>query len=293
MGVECFPVKNLIAMSGSDDDEKYEIATCQDPDDAHRRQQLSSNVESIADDKRKQKYLKRKFFQLVLLSEQLRNLYTGGAKFNPIEVGFALCWIPIPGEYSIASSLQRHYSTETPVSSQQVENSKADNYNRTGHVDGTSNSLTKKNSNKLRAENSGRYGLMDSAAEMIGLCATKRLIALTREECLEILQTSQLNVNKEKATIEVNGDDRKWWQRWGKHRLSDTEKWSTGGVIVVCPFNGVENRSSSTIFLSCVLRDVKKTASKSKIESYQTTRRLDLLTEEHLVAVWRRLLSNF
>ena len=66
---------------------------------------------------------KMKFFQMTLVSNEIRSLFSGGAKFNPMEMGLTMCWVPL-----------------TPLIN--------------------SNSAT-------RAERSGRYGLMDQAADFL------------------------------------------------------------------------------------------------------------------------------
>ena len=66
---------------------------------------------------------KSKFFQMPLVSNEIRSLFSGGAKFNPMEMGLTMCWVPL-----------------TPLIN--------------------SNSAT-------RAERSGRYGLMDQAADFL------------------------------------------------------------------------------------------------------------------------------
>lgn len=76
-GVERFPVEQLVAIGGGENAVK--VTTCLDTD-------LASNSAC----KKKQKC-----FHLSLVSESIRSLYAGGAKFNPIEVGMSLCSVPI------------------------------------------------------------------------------------------------------------------------------------------------------------------------------------------------------
>jgi hypothetical protein len=112
-----------------------------------------------------------KFFRLGLLSKEVRSLFAGAAKFNPMEAGLALCWVPIPGTGSAhpksdetTSDNRMHPKDIKPLSS-------------------TSSSPV---------ENRGRYGLADEAVEFIGRYATRRVVDLPRDEVLKLLEFSTL-----------------------------------------------------------------------------------------------------
>lgn len=81
--VGIFPLLNLAVTSG--DRRASEIESYLLPSEAF-----------VVTNKEGEPFLKKKFFQLSLISDEIRTLFSGGAKFNPMEVGTTICAIPIP-----------------------------------------------------------------------------------------------------------------------------------------------------------------------------------------------------
>lgn len=138
-GVERFPVEQLVVFGGGE--QAVHVTT-------NQMGQEYELIDEALKTNSKVEGKKTKFFQMTLVSNEIRSLFSGGAKFNPMETGLTLCWVPL--------------TTLIP-----------------------SNSLT-------RAERSGRYGLMDEAADFIGKCATRRLLTLSIDESIELLDKGKL-----------------------------------------------------------------------------------------------------
>jgi hypothetical protein len=94
-----------------------------------------------------------RFAQLTLVSEEIRSLYKGGAQFSPIHVGMAVCSIP----------------TTTLASSEDDSEKKSDVSAR-----------------------SVRYALMDKAVDLVGQCATKRVVCLSLEQSKRLLKDASI-----------------------------------------------------------------------------------------------------
>ena len=258
-GVEVFPADRLVVTCGGDD--AFDVETCQDPNLAHR---LVERNAALPDDNIKV-HRKRRFFQLVLVSDPVWNLFKGGAKFSPTQVGLGLCWVPIPGYY---------YAGERPRPSQLDDEM---NGNKQYEP-----SVVRCEDISSRAAHSGRFGVLDDAAEYIGQRATKRVLALTQQQALELLTKSTLDLMMGPASNDEDSSSSAWWDRWGKHRLQHTAEWSPGAVIAVVPC-GNDDSGCSTLFLPCVLQD----------RAGQQGRQINLLSEQKLKDIWTRLLKSF
>jgi len=218
---------------------------------------------------------KRRFFQLVMVSDAIRNLFAGGAKFSPMEAGLALCWVPIPGPYkprrsAMTTSKNGQKKLKLEPSDDRCEAMEEEN----GDDDTVEEETNKEEelvSATTRAAKSGRYGLMDEAAELMELYATKRMLQLSVDECLELLEHFVLVIqDKEKNTPSL---------------LSQLEGCSPGAMVGVCRIPAAafgtkhQEREDTRIWLSCVL--VRQSTESSV---------LNLLTEVKLAASWLRIL---
>ena len=241
-GVDVFPAHRLVVVGGGDD--AASVASCQTLNIAHK----AVRREDVANDTKVHR--KRRFFQLVLVSEEIRNLFKGGAKFNPMEVGLPLCFVPIPGYY-------RKNLPSKDAGGKVLE---------TAQVEDSSN----------RAVQSGRYGLLDEAAEVLGRCASKRILALTQTQALTLLETKSLKYVSQGQGGDAENQISSWWERWGKNSPRDVGEWSSGAVIAVVACG------ESTLFLPCVLKD----------QTDQQGREMYILTEQRLTEAWSRLLRS-
>jgi hypothetical protein len=200
-GVQRFPVEELVTVGGGE-----------------RAYQVTTNV--IGSETSSAETLKKpKFLQLTLVSKEIRTLFAGGAQFHPMELGLALCWVPLG---PVTDSLSTYNKKEKSTTNLALKRS--------------------------------RYGLMDDAAEMIGRCATKRILRLSIEPTRSLLKTRSL------------GDVVKTFPELA------TE--SSGSIIAIYNSSTLETE----IFLSCALQE--KTGS------------LDLLTERRTSGAWLRLLES-
>ena len=277
-GVTRFPSEHLVITGGpavrGEEGVISQIETCLDPDVAHT--EIVSAEEGDGDDvpdSLKKIPRRRRFFQLGLASDEIRSLYSGGAKFAPAEVGLTLCSIPIPGPWRRPKIKSNNKKPEGNASSSR------------------------------RPEKSGRYGLNDKAAELVGYCATRRVVAATHDECQRLLKSraliieSAIGERSESQSLQLQERDQDqlsiWWQKWGKSRIHDISTWESGAVIVACAviddYHESRDKESSaesapvlphTIFLSCLLRDEDGTSNK----------RLELLTEQRISDCLTRLL---
>ena len=170
-----------------------------------------------------------KFFHLTFVSKEIRSLFKGAAKFNPVECGLTLTIIPVP-----SSDGKNRAKRPTFESS----------------VDGN------------RSVKSNRFALTDEAVEMIGRCATKRIIDFDYEQVIELLRRSCLDYKSISTAM---------------------DEWATGGVIARYAVKTQDDKQSKTIYLSCALRLSDKPDSEKQ---------LVLLTEKRVVASWLRLLEN-
>jgi 16S rRNA C967 or C1407 C5-methylase (RsmB/RsmF family) len=295
-GVESFPVERLVVMGGGDD--AIHVTTCLDPQEAHtivRRDDASPPKPNDAlnsndtHTKQQKVHRRRRFIQLTLISEVLQSLYQGGAKFNPMEAGLSLCWVPIPGLYRAdhnISNKQKQQHLEAKDSDGAAES--------LGQRDNAAPTVAGGDFTTRRAVKSGRFGLMDESVEYLGRCASKRLVALTRTEALEMLQTSRLNCRtaikaSDPSTIAVTSSS-PWWIQWGKQRLADLEQWPLGAAIAVVEAGERSNDNiiagGSTIFLPCVLRK------DTEVDMMNGSLCLELLTEQRYSDPWKRLLES-
>jgi 16S rRNA C967 or C1407 C5-methylase (RsmB/RsmF family) len=283
-GVDRFPLENLVVMGGGDS--APDIETCLDPDVAHVKiSEIGDNDGNV----QAKKYPRRRFLQLALVSQEIRSLFAGGAKFSPIEAGLALCWVPIPGRWRRPINSKTNYSLEAQTEQVACADTTNPRDDDAGNEEKCNFVVKSEESATSRSEKSGRYGLLDEAAELIGNCATRRIVALTKAECLQLLESSFLELNHVTSKVEYASnpsvvEDAAWWKKWGKSRLQDMTSWSSGAAIVVSGCGDASNSDLlSSIFLSCVLRD----------EDYGTHfRRLELLSEKRLSDSFLRLLKS-
>jgi 16S rRNA C967 or C1407 C5-methylase (RsmB/RsmF family) len=261
-GVEVFPTARLAVVGGGH--EAVNVESCFDPDEAHTAvlrygDDMASKIEQNGSLISK----KRRFLQLVLVSEELRNLFLGGAKFSPMEAGLALCWVPVPGKYWEYGRVKPTASEHEETVSHEGAASVQGEYNKARFEDPIA-----------RSSASGRYGLLDEAAEYLGRCATKRMVSLTNTETLQLLNAGFLMV----STMDSEGLDREATlsneTTLGEQRLNDLHKWSLGAAI------SVTQCGHSKLFMPCVLRT-------DRAEEKQ----LGLLAEQRLTEAWKRLLE--
>ncbi|KAG7349303.1 RNA methylase [Nitzschia inconspicua] len=153
-GADNFPFEDIVIIGGGT--RAAAVTTCELIDNSSKPSKKGNEETDIR---------QSKYFRLVLVSKETQSLYAGAAKFNPMEVGLTLCWIPIPNTASNAA---------------QSSTAKA----RTHSPDGTP---------LPRNERSGRYGLADEAVEVVGRHATKRIFDLPREHTVRLLSESFLH----------------------------------------------------------------------------------------------------
>ena len=290
--VDVFPSERLVVWIGSGEEEAATVTTCLDPEEAHklvRREDMEDAKEKIA--------RKRRFLQLTLVSDEIMTLYKGGAKFSPMEVGLVLCWVPVPGLY------RESYDNESSKKKKRKQ--------KGGESDSCVDSngvkeVVRFEDSTARAVKSGRYGVLDEAAEFLGRTATKRLVALTRSEALQLLSLSSLDVGPiessasqaQSSTVNGINEDAWWWEsKWGKQRLPDLQGWGAGAVIAVVLCGQINSSSAegyqsqnrntgssySNIYLPCVLRQ--------SFSNEESSMWLELLAEQRLTDAYKRLLG--
>ena len=257
-GVECFPVDRLVITGGGDD--AYGVTTCLNPEQAHteiRRDEncLREDTCSTAQRNEQKVHRRRRYMQLTIVSKEIQSLFKGGAKFSPMETGLSLCWVPIPGlcraDNHTGSKEKGNESSDDPIG---------------------------------RAVRSGRYGLLDEGTEFLGKYATRRVVALTQSEALELIESSFLSLNSlSSSSVGVSKDDSvyPWWNRWGKQRLHDVVNWDSGAVIAVFSAGTLAEDGAAlpTVFLPCALRGGNE------------GRRLEILMERRFSDPIKRLLE--
>ncbi|CAB9501397.1 Multisite-specific tRNA:(cytosine-C(5))-methyltransferase trm4a [Seminavis robusta] len=264
-GVEPFPVERLVIRQGGDD--AVNVTSCMDPDEAHtlvpwdnsedfaakNKGSITSNTTKIP--------RKRRFFHLVLISEQIRNLFKGGAKFSPMEVGLSLCWVPVPGQYREAPPGKTVHQPDT-----NEENKEA----------------TRFEDSAARAAQSGRYGLLDEAAEFLAHRATKRIVGLAQSQALQLLEAGHLSVQSTTAGELATSSKAPSGSRWGQQRLGDLTNWSMGAAIAVvtCGWTDGDGEQPCPLFMPCVLKQQEALG-----------RHLSLVAELRLADAWKRLLQ--
>jgi 16S rRNA C967 or C1407 C5-methylase (RsmB/RsmF family) len=188
------------------------VTTCVSPDDEPTVSSDSSGG-----------YRQQKFLSLSLMSKGIQSLYAGAAVLNPMEAGLSLTWVPIPG---------------TGVRPSRIIPSEESN-------------AAEKDNATLRGKRVGRYGLANEAAEVIGRCASRRVVDISRDDFVQLLESSFLE--------HPNGVD---------------DTWSAGGVMVRYTFE-----SSRKLFASCRLWKKKGRNS------------LELLMDPRTADSWLRLLQ--
>jgi len=132
--VKLFPIDHMVIPTGSTvemEDRNMNITTCINVW-KYQRQQQSPSLPNSTTKKKKQK-----FIPILLCSPEIRNLGKGGAKFTPMELGQALCYIPVPPLKEEEEATHYHYH---------------------------------------RAFELGKFGLLDEAVMIVGPCATKRIV---------------------------------------------------------------------------------------------------------------------
>ena len=299
--VHVFPAHEMIAWTSTTADlaqEAIQVETCVEPQIAHIKTQRCAGLvmEKIP--------RKRRFLQLTLVSDEIRTLCKGGAKFSPMEIGLCLCWVPIPGRYREESST--HSVTKNAKKAGSRSNNKSrssiDHDHDEDNDEGGKKVLTRFQDATERAVQSGRYGLLDEATEYIGRCATKRIVALTKFECLQLMKQSKLDVGAMVTTTFLGGNNEsqeisenaQWQARWGKQLLADLGSWESGAVIAVVYYksNSKSNGGTSStayysnMFLSCVLTG-------SCDDGKSARRELQLLADQRLTDAYRRLLESY
>lgn len=271
-GVEPFSMDNIIVIGGGA--AATDVKSCLDPSEAHIEGQLG------------EKHPKRRFLQLAWVSNVIRSLFAGGAKFSPMDAGLTLCWVPVPGTYRKRANMCKQ--DEKSMKSTE-KRSKAKHTDNSDDEIETEITNLEQEDNASRPERSGRYGLLDEAVEFVGLYATRRIIALTKAESLHLLQSFALELDgtrRSDQNHDTSSPSTTWRNRWGKFGTADAHRWAPGAVIAVCKcFSGQgENNSDeeiSTIFLSCVLRcDI------------HSPPKLELLTKRRIADTWLRLLQS-
>ena len=291
--VDVFPADRLVVWIGSGEEEAAAVTCCLDPEKAHklvRREDMADTKEVIA--------RKRRFLQLTLVSDEMKTLYKGGAKFSPMEVGLVLCWVPVPGLYR-----EPYENESSKTKKKKPKGGEADTCVESNGV----KEYIRFEDSTARAVKSGRYGVLDEAVEFLGRTATKRLVALTRSEALQLLASSSLDVASNESSFsqtqnnDINDvkEDAWWWEsKWGKQRLPDLKGWGAGAVIAVVLCGQLNSSSSgdrqqksnnnnvscySNIYLPCVLQR----SSANEVSPV----RLELLAEQRLTDAYKRLLE--
>jgi hypothetical protein len=123
---------------------------------------------------------------------------------------------------------------------------------------------------------------VDEAAECIGNFATRRLLALSKAECVELLATSTLELDGEERESISDELSSTWWGKKGKHHSMQNLSTSGAVIAICCASSTNQDDSMATIFLSCVLKCAEK----------QLLPRLELLTEQGLADSWLHLLQS-
>ena len=200
-GVQRFPVEELVTVGGGE-----------------KARHVTTNALGMATSESTDSPTKPKFLQLTLVSKEIRSVFSGGACFNPMELGLLVCWVPIG---SVSESL---------------------------HLG------LKDNSAGIPALKSRRYGLTDDAADLIGRCASKRVLRLSVENVFMLLTTGCLG-DAGSTFPELAGE-------------------SSGSVIVVLRSSTIETE----IFLSCAFN--------------QYSGSLELLTDRRATSAWLHLLQD-
>jgi 16S rRNA C967 or C1407 C5-methylase (RsmB/RsmF family) len=259
-GVEVFPSERLAAIGGGHEATKVE--SCFDPDEAHEAvlrygEDMATKIESNGCLISK----KRRFLRLVLVSEELRNLFLGGAKFSPMEAGLTLCWVPVPGKYWEYGRVNSKVSERKETASHTGAASSQGDYNK---------AEARFEDAATRSSASGRFGLLDEGAEYLGRCATKRIVSLTNFETLELLDAGFLML----PTLEGLGPALSSETGFGEQKLNDLSKWDLGAVIAVTQCG------PSKLFMPCVLRS-----------DQAGEKQLGLLAEQRLTDAWKRLVA--
>ena len=149
-GVARFPEENLVLMGragGSDEEESSVLSTIQSWKHLHEVDHKNCSHHA----------------QLSLVSEEVRQLYKGGAKFSPLQVGTAMCSIPISSERG----------------SQRKKKERRDSNRKRSPIE-----------EELRM--SIPYALNDEAVNLMGQCATKGVVELSVEQSEQLLQDREL-----------------------------------------------------------------------------------------------------
>ena len=196
-GVERFPVEQLVTIGGGEN--VANVTSCWNVDAA-------TNPTAVIK--------KQKVFRLTLVSESVRSLYAGGAKFNPIEVGMSLCSVSVM---------------------------------------------------------TGQYGLIDEAVEFMGRCATKRIVALSKTECMQLLENERICI----ADLQNDGWSKFCGEESVAHRGRLPQEIPPGPIIAVGRVD-FSDKASRKMFFSCnILEDS-----------------LHLLTEKRVANAWLQLLRS-
>jgi hypothetical protein len=150
--VDIFPAEDIVLVGGSP--KGADVTSCISIEEDDGKE---------VTDKANRSY---KFLRLGLASKEVQSLFAGAAKFNPMEVGLTLCWVPIPGSGSSRPKLDIVQDATKSKESQ---------------------------SSTFSIENRSRYGLSDEAAEVVGRYATRRLVDMPRDDILKLLELSRLD----------------------------------------------------------------------------------------------------
>lgn len=215
-GVKRFPAEDIVLLGGGGATAP-DVATCIDMEE-----------EIVSNDGIVSGFRRFKFLQLSLVSKEIQSLFAGGAKIIPMEAGLVLTWVPVPesGRSSRPTDIGTFYESSETTQSEQNQ--------------------------PLRSVRSGRYGLLDEAAEMVGRHATRRVLDLSQGECLHLLENSILTDHPNLQNL------------------------ATGGIIARFTMG---NDNSSKIYLPCALRRCRTTGKAT----------LDLLSEQRVADSWLRL----
>jgi 16S rRNA C967 or C1407 C5-methylase (RsmB/RsmF family) len=263
-GVGIFPVEDIVLLGGTV--KATEVTTCIDILATQQQEQQQQKVhfgDVVTDDGNDTSTIvtrgcrQYKFFQLSIVSKEIQGIYAGGAKFNPMEAGLVLTWVPIPDP--AYNNGRRHHLNNNNIDNvpSSVLSNNTDNNRSSVCSSSFSSSVAEQPQHDPipRSIKSGRYGLLDEAAEMVGRHATRRVLDLSTEDFIKLLQASSI------------------------HDVGTIEDWSTGGVIVRYTMLKDNSKSSAKIYVSCSLQrcdDTGKTV-------------LYLLSEQRLAESWLRL----
>lgn len=150
-----------------------------------------------------------------------------------------------------------------------------------------------------------RYGLLDEAADVIGPCATRRVIVLHPETCIKLLRESTLQISISSSANTTNteldnsmsvGSSKRMTELREHNSITDLLNWEPGAVIVRASVNTSSNDDCDdlgSIFLSCALRRQAAVA-ESKGDNHEvcTSTYLDLLADERISTSWLRILEQ-